>query len=94
MNKASNTPSLKEDYKETVIIASDMITGFTGKITGHSDYITGCDQFLVQPDAKDGQWQEGRWFDVGRLNIVGSDGVKTSDLQAAENGADQPAPIK
>ncbi len=35
------------DYKLQTVIVKDKITGFSGKVTGHADYITGCDQFLV-----------------------------------------------
>ena len=33
-------------------LAQDKITGFTGMVTGHSDYMTGCDQYLLQPPCK------------------------------------------
>lgn len=86
--------SLK-DYRKEVLIVEDQLTGFKGKITGHADYITGCDQFLVQPEAPKGEWKDARWFDEGRLKIVGtSKKIKVSQLQAEENGADAPAPIK
>jgi hypothetical protein len=84
------------DYQKTIITAKDQLTGFTGKITGHADYITGCDQYLIQPDAKEGEWKEARWFDEGRLEVIVSAGqaLEVADLQAEKNGADSPAPIK
>lgn len=45
----------------------EKITGFRGIITGAASYLTGCDQFLVQPPIKDGAWVNGQWFDDGRL---------------------------
>ena len=50
--------------------ATDTLTGFSGMITGHSDYITGCDQFLLQPPTQEnGEYVEGRWFDEQRLQV-------------------------
>jgi len=52
----------------------DEITGFEGMVTGHADYITGCDQFLVQPECKeDGKFVQNRWFDEQRLMVIGGD---------------------
>lgn len=87
--------STLKDYRKEVLIVEDRLTGFKGKITGHADYITGCDQYLVQPDTAKGEWKDARWFDEGRLKIVGaSKKIKVSQLQAEENGADIPAPAK
>lgn len=55
---------------ELGIEVRDKITGFTGILTGHCQYITGCDQFLVQPKAKDGAHVEGRWIDDIRLEVM------------------------
>jgi hypothetical protein len=83
------------NYKDRVLQVKDKVTGFAGIVTGHSDYITGCDQYLVQPPAKDGEWKEGKWFDEGRLEVVSThESLKPADLQAEENGADMPAPMK
>jgi len=89
---------------------SDLVTGFQGIVTGHARYITGCDQYLVQPEPKAEDLGRVRpvaeWFDDNR--IVPMDG---GDLQPAalaiknnaagieaapENngGADAPAPVK
>lgn len=48
--------------------AKDILTGFTGSITGRANYITGCNQYFLQPglDEKDA-FVEGRWFDEHRL---------------------------
>lgn len=49
-------------------VATDKITGFSGVVTGHAIYITGCNQCLVTP-RKDGDKDatDGRWIDEGRL---------------------------
>lgn len=52
----------------------DVITGFEGIVTGHAEYVTGCDQYLLQPqikaEAKDATFPEPRWFDENRLSVV------------------------
>jgi hypothetical protein len=75
--------------------AKDKITGFEGIVTGKASYLTGCDQYSLQPEAKaDGSdFKEGRWFDVGRLVVV-NNGILPEDVQSDKNGADFSAPIK
>ncbi len=46
----------------------DVVTGFRGHVTGRCEYITGCDQYLVQPKIDgQGNHREGRWIDDLRL---------------------------
>lgn len=48
--------------------AKDKVTGFTGIVTGHAKYLTGCDQYLLNPECEDpGKYPEGKWFDENRL---------------------------
>ena len=50
------------------VTVRDRITGFTGVVTGFGTYLTGCDQFLVSPPAKDtGEYVDGHWLDDIRL---------------------------
>lgn len=71
----------------------DRITGFEGIVTGHVRYLTGCDQFLVQPPVKEGNdFVEARWFDVNRLDVIEADVVRIDTVKAA--GPDVPAPIR
>lgn len=73
--------------------AKDVITGFEGIVTAKASYLTGCDQYLLQPELKEGNFIEPRWFDEGRLEDLG--GFITPEMVLAEkNGADMPAPIK
>jgi hypothetical protein len=83
--------------------ARDVITGFSGIIIGHTSYITGCDQYLVQPTyTKDGEVIESRWFDVSRLTntnqTVDSEITALAALDHAATstprGADKPAARK
>lgn len=53
------------------VTVRDLLTGFEGVATGKSTYLTGCDQYLVQPVAlKDRDIVDGRWFDAQRLELV------------------------
>lgn len=49
----------------------DKITGFTGVATAYCQYISGCNQALIQPEAKDGDYKDSHWFDVQRLERIG-----------------------
>jgi hypothetical protein len=80
------------DYRKKSIKVSDKITGFTGIVTGHADYITGCDQYLIQPPCKDGEWKDCKWFDENRLIII--EECSPVLVDSNENGADAPAPVK
>ncbi|AHK11767.1 hypothetical protein S144_53 [Shewanella sp. phage 1/44] len=47
----------------------DIITGFTGIITGVASYITGCDQYSLAGKAKDDNVGTTMWVDVNRVEI-------------------------
>jgi hypothetical protein len=80
------------EYRKQTIKVKDKVTGFIGVVTGHADYLTGCDQYLVQPASKDGEWKEGRWFDQNRLEIVSEE--RPVLIDSNDNGADMQAPVK
>jgi len=71
---------------------SDVVTGFTGIATGKASYMTGCDQYLVQPECKDGAFVEGRWFDFQRLLLLPA--IAPIELNNEKPGACGMAPIK
>ena len=71
----------------------DKITKFEGVITGFAQYITGCDQYLVQPECKDGAHVEGRWFDDNRLQVSLTP-IITIDVDEEKPGACGEAPIR
>lgn len=49
----------------------DKITGFAGTVTGHCEYISGCNQTLVVPGTKeDGSLIGAEWFDDQRLEVT------------------------
>ena len=73
--------------------AKDVITGFSGVVTGRVVYITGCNQLLINPGVdKDGKLQGSEWIDEQRMQQVGDAVI------ALENGVtpgpDRPAPIR
>jgi hypothetical protein len=71
----------------------DLITGFEGVVTGHCEYISGCDQLLVQKKVdKDGNKQDGIWFDVQRLRVVDSEVISLDNSKTP--GPDMAAPVK
>ena len=45
----------------------DVITGFSGVVTGRAEYLTGCRQYLLQAKSKDHKGGEAIWFDEDRL---------------------------
>lgn len=69
---------------------TDTITGFEGAVTGIADYITGCRQCCVQPSAKDGKFEEARWFDDDRLDVLEAGAVNLGNRK--RNGGPQPNP--
>lgn len=46
----------------------DLVSGFSGVVTGRSDYLTGCNMYFLKPrvDA-DGKVRDGIWFDEPAL---------------------------
>lgn len=77
---------------ELGITARDVITGFSGVITGRATYITGCDQYLIVPKSVDGKQAESAWFDEQRLEIVPD--ARRIVLINDRTGADKAAPKK
>lgn len=78
--------------------ARDVVTGFSGTITGVARYLTGCDQYLlVAPVGTDGTTHHG-WYDDNRVEQVGADIVKlaiTPEDTATRGGpASIPAPVR
>ena len=71
----------------------DKITGFQGVLTGLTTYISGCSQGLVAPALKkNGTPREGAWFDVQRLEQVGTKIIVLDN--STTPGFDKAAPIR
>ncbi len=73
--------------------AKDIVTGFSGIVTGKVSYLTGCDQLLVQPPMKDGDLKDARWFDVNRCERDGDEAPIVLDT-SKDQGACESAPVK
>lgn len=56
----------------------DKVTEYEGVATGHCEYLTGCDTYLVahKVNPKTGGKVDGVWFDVNRLEVLQEDYVK------------------
>jgi len=73
----------------------DKISGFEGIVTGSVYYITGCNQYLIQPKGDDpSKKPEANWFDEGRLETVKRCEIRELEVSGDENGPDLQAPIK
>ncbi|MGE4193057.1 MAG: hypothetical protein AB7E51_06690 [Pseudodesulfovibrio sp.] len=80
------------------VTAKDRISGFTGVVVGKASYITGCDQYLVQPkmtnkQVLEGEKPDGQWFDENRVEEVPGE-VVSIDTDSETKGACDPAPVK
>jgi hypothetical protein len=75
-------------------IARDRITGFQGRVTAHCRFITGCDQFCLQPEGfkEDGSPRDGKYVDEQRLEVVDASVLVLDNSKG--NGADLTAPVK
>ena len=66
----------------------DKITDFEGIATSKHIYLTGCNQYGVQPKIdKDGKIPELRYFDEARLVVTGV-GISAEEVTGEENGCD------
>lgn len=69
----------------------DKISGFQGVATGHCEYITGCNQTLIQPPSLEGGSPiESRWFDDQRLEKLDNGRIVLDN--GATPGFDREAP--
>lgn len=59
----------------------DKVSGAQGVATGHVEYITGCNQTLIQPASTDGKPVESYWVDDQRLEQL------TSNRIVLDNGS-------
>ncbi len=64
----------------------DKLTGFEGVVYGRAEYLTGCDQYCLVPRVgEDGDIKDSRWFDEGRIEIIGS-GILQEEVSAEKPG--------
>lgn len=73
------------------MMVRDRISGFAGYITGIVNYLTGCNQALLQPPMKlNGDFVESKWIDIERLEWLSE--TPSISLKASNPGSDRPAP--
>lgn len=85
----SNDPFMGMELGDRV---KDRLTGFTGVVTAKVQYISGCDQMLVLPEADNAnKLNSSEWFDVERLEKVEHSVVKVK-LIGQHGGRDLPHP--
>ena len=65
--------------------AKDKVTGFEGIIVGKAEYLFGCNQFGLAPEAKDGKVNDTHWFDEGRIEVLGR-GVLPAEVATKKPG--------
>lgn len=71
MQRTTVTAPRIEDI-ELGSVQRDTVTGFKGKVTGRSDFLTGCAQALLEREIQTGD-VIARWFDYPRLEPVPDD---------------------
>jgi len=74
-SKAPTSPPKPAGEPEMIQLGDrvkDIITGYTGIVTGRGDFLYGCVRFIVADEKLDdkGKVHEGHWFDEGQLKIV------------------------
>lgn len=70
-----------------------VITGFKGHVTGRAQYITGCNQYLVQPKCdKSSEVKGAHWFDEHRLNATSKEPVSVPQPEKGKEGCDSELP--
>ena len=67
--------------------AKDKVTGFEGIITSKHEYLTGCTQYALQPNADGNKLPQREYFDEGRLEIIG-EGINQADVTGQIDGCD------
>lgn len=75
--------------------AKDKITGFSGIVTGHARYITGCDQYLLNAKATSDGQVHSLWVDENRLEVAKDKPICIYKGSGPSGGpAMNPAPVK
>lgn len=86
---------MAKKFKKLGVEVKDKVTGLVGIITARATYITGCDQYLIQPQGDGTKYPDASWIDDGRLEATDKGMViEIESVKAEKNGCDIPAPMK
>ena len=79
-----------QEFKiELGVAASDVVSRFSGIVTGRAQYLTGCNQYYLRPRSKDGGYTKGAWFDENVLEIINHAPVVLVDEQVSGGPHDE-----
>jgi hypothetical protein len=54
------------------VLAKDKITGFEGVVIAHAEYLHGCEQWCLKPQAlHEGKPIDGTYIDAPQLEVIG-----------------------
>lgn len=73
--------------------AKDILTGFEGTIVYRVEFMTGCDQYGIQPyidPLKKNEIPDSKQFDEGRLEILDRNPVVFPNMKPVEEGKAPP----
>jgi hypothetical protein len=75
--------------------ARDKVTKFEGIVTSEISYLTGCKQYGVTPEVKDGKLGVTEYFDGARLEFIGC-GIHPADVADDQDpgGPNRDAPTR
>lgn len=71
---------------ELGVFAKDVVTGFEGVVTAHCRYLTGCDQYCLAPRSNGVSFNESRWFDESRIQVLDYRPIKLYGNQQKAGG--------
>lgn len=92
MNIFKRDPKANDPYEgfECGDRIRDIITGYEGVCIGRIEYISGCNQLLLQPKAGPDKEPQSHWFDVERVELV--DKAQVTVKTRRTGGDTPPAP--
>jgi hypothetical protein len=75
--------------------ATDRVTGFSGTITGRSDFIAGCRQYCITPKVgSDGKILDSHWFDEERIDVDEANSVPVTPTKTGGPTGSERAPTR
>jgi len=68
-------------------LGKDKVTGFEGVIIGKTEYLYGCAAYGLTPKAVGGKLEDSKWFDEGRIEIIGA-GITAEEVKGDKPGGE------